>query len=319
MLPLNTHGSSGSIWQESAQALLAACLIRFENIGEILDALADVRRLSRILSEKTDDVQRLAIPFIVSAKGDGTLAAQITAVLASVLTTWADEAVRLSTAGSDFSAGDLVEQPSVIVLTCPGRQRGAFARYLGTVLRMLMLDLDRIGEDHDGSIPTPVAVVLDEFPTLGKLDSLVTDVNLVRKRRIAILIAAQTIGQFQMIYGKPATDALLAGLATQIIFGGCDQETAETFSRASGLATERLSVRFGHPPQIRQRPLLTPDEIQAPARGNATIFARYVTETHASQAILFARLMRLYERADWQEKLANAPLQEALIVERSTQ
>ena len=48
----------------------------------------------------------------------------------------------------------------------------------------------------------PVGVILDEFPTLGKLDSLVADVNLVRKRRISILIGAQTKGQFEMIYGR---------------------------------------------------------------------------------------------------------------------
>ncbi len=75
-----------------------------------------------------------------------------------------------------------------------------------------MRDLDRIGEQnkdpkHPGALPVPVGIILDEFPTLGRLDSLVADVNLVRKRRISILIGAQTKGQFHMIYGTEGTQA----------------------------------------------------------------------------------------------------------------
>ena len=43
----------------------------------------------------------------------------------------------------------------------------------------------------------------------------------------------------------------------------------------------------------RQRALLTPDEVQTPPRGNATILTHYVTESYATQMILFARLGRL--------------------------
>ena len=74
-------------------------------------------------------------------------------------------------------------------------------------------------------------MILDEFPTLGKLDSLVADVNLVRKRRISIMIGAQTKGQFHMIYGNEGTQALFTGLATQVIYGGCDADTAEFYSK----------------------------------------------------------------------------------------
>ncbi|MFQ3674534.1 MAG: type IV secretory system conjugative DNA transfer family protein [Aggregatilineales bacterium] len=68
-----------------------------------------------------------------------------------------------------------------------------------------MLDLETIGERNQGPLPMPVGVILDEFPTLGKLDSLVADVNLARKRRISITIGAQTKGQFHMIYDSEGT------------------------------------------------------------------------------------------------------------------
>ncbi|MBK9124415.1 MAG: type IV secretory system conjugative DNA transfer family protein [Chloroflexi bacterium] len=157
-------------------------------------------------------------------------------------------------------------------------------------------------------------MILDEFPTLGKLDSLVADVNLVRKRRISILIGAQTKGQFELIYGREGTQALLTGLATQVIYGGCDADTAEFYSRASGTAT--TDANTDDPDSLlRQRPLLTVDEVITPQVGNCTIFARYVEAGFATQVILNARLTRFYEREDWKRRLRGAG-DDALLLER---
>jgi type IV secretory pathway TraG/TraD family ATPase VirD4 len=190
--------------------------------------------------------------------------------------------------------------------------RAVYASYLGATLRKLMLDLDTIGERNRGPLPMPVGVILDEFPTLGKLDSLVADVNLVRKRRISILIGAQTKGQFHLIYGNEGTQALFTGLATQVIYGGCDADTAEFYSKASGTATQEGS---GDDKYSRSRPLLTVDEVITPQIGNCTVFARYVEAGFATQVILNARLTRFYEREDWKRHLANEEI-EPLLLER---
>jgi type IV secretory pathway TraG/TraD family ATPase VirD4 len=193
--------------------------------------------------------------------------------------------------------------------------RAVYASYLGATLRKLMLDLDTIGEQNGGPLPMPVGVVLDEFPALGRLDSLVADVNLVRKRRISILIGAQTKGQFHLIYGQEGTQALLSGLATQIVFGGCDAETAEYYSKASGVATADANADDPNS-HLRQRPLLTVDEVITPQSGSCTLFARYVEPGFATQVILTARLTRLYERRDWQDRFTAARDVEPLQLER---
>ena len=158
-----------------------------------------------------DDASLLANSFIASVGSDGKVASNVIATLATALTGWASIDVRNNTSTSDFDAELIVAQPTIVVLTCPGRMRVVYASYLGATLRKLMLDLDTIGERNQGPLPVPVGVILDEFPTLGKLDGLVTDVNLVRKRRISILIAAQTKGQFHLIYGTEGTQALFTG------------------------------------------------------------------------------------------------------------
>ncbi len=302
-------------WTDSAAALLAACLIRFDTLGDIYNALNDLKALADTLAQGKDDASLLANAFIASAKSDGKVASNVVATLATALTGWASADVRANTSSSDFGAEMIVSQPTVVVLTCPGRMRAVYASYLGATLRKLMLDLDTIGEQNGGPLPVPVGVVLDEFPTLGKLDSLVADVNLVRKRRISILIGAQTKGQFHLIYGQEGTQALLTGLATQIVFGGCDAETAEYYSKASGIATADANKDDPNS-HLRQRPLLTVDEVITPQSGNCSIFARYVEPNFATQVILTARLTRLYERRDWRERFATAKNVEALLLER---
>ncbi|MBK8027749.1 MAG: hypothetical protein IPK19_41805 [Chloroflexi bacterium] len=96
---------------------------------------------------------------------DGKVAANVIATLATALAGWASVDVRANTAASDFDAGLIVQQPTVVVLTCPGRMRAVYASYLGATLRKLMLDLDSIGEArrtaahagrrHPGRVPDP--------------------------------------------------------------------------------------------------------------------------------------------------------------------
>jgi type IV secretory pathway TraG/TraD family ATPase VirD4 len=301
-------------WTDSAAALLAACLIRFPNLGAIYNAMNDLKALAKSLKFERDDAALLANSFIASVGSDSKVASNVIATLATALTGWASTDVRANTGASDFDAELIVSQPTVVVLTCPGRMRAVYASYLGATLRKLMLDLDTIGERNRGPLPMPVGVVLDEFPTLGKLDSLVADVNLVRKRRISILIGAQTKGQFEMLYGREGTQALFTGLATQVVYGGCDADTAEFYSKASGTATTDANQDDPNS-HLRQRPLLTVDEVITPMVGNCTIFARYVETGFATQVILNARLTRFYERDDWKRRLS-APTNEPLLLER---
>lgn len=300
-------------WTDSAAALLAACLIRFDNLGDIYNAMNDLKALAQSLSSKKDDASLLANSFIASVGSDGKVASNVVATLATALTGWASTEVRDNTAASDFDAELIVEQPTVVVLTCPGRMRAVYASYLGATLRKLMLDLDTIGERNKGPLPMPVGVILDEFPTLGKLDSLVADVNLVRKRRISIMIGAQTKGQFHMIYGNEGTQALFTGLATQVVYGGCDADTADFYSSASGTATQEGSADDKY---SRSRPLLTVDEVITPQIGNCTIFARYVEVGFATQVVLNARLTRFYEREDWKRRLKSGDGVAPLLLER---
>ncbi len=118
-----------------------------------------------------------------------------------------------------------------------------------------------------------------------------------------------------MIYGNEGTQALLTGLATQVIYGGCDADTAEFYSKASGTATTDANADDPNS-HLRQRPLLTVDEVITPQVGNCTIFARYVEAGFATQVVLNTRLTRFYERIDWKQRLIAAKDVQPLLLER---
>src|SRR5258706_12696447 len=119
-----------------------------------------------------------------------------------------------------------------------------------------------------------------------------------------------------MIYGTEGTQALFTGLATQIVYGGCDHDTADFYSKASGTTTADANPD----PQkanFRQRPLLTVDEVVTPQIGNCTIFARFVDPAFATQVILTPRLTRLYDPEYWQNHFATSKKKRRLLLERA--
>lgn len=261
------QGSDGGFWNKATQNLMASCLLRFDNLGDILLALNDIKGLAEALASADDEARLLAGDFIHSAleTSEQKLALNIASSLKNTsLVNWAAPAIREATSSSDFSAQMLVDQPGVFILRCPGRYRGVYGAYLGAVLQKIMQDLDTIGELNGGPLPRPVKVVLDEFPALGKLDPVVTAVNLVRKRQISIVIAAQTLAQLEMTYGTAGKNSLLTGMATQIYFGSCGHHTAQYVSQSLGKATEMIrqpgtrADGTAHAPQHRQRDLMTP-------------------------------------------------------------
>jgi type IV secretory pathway TraG/TraD family ATPase VirD4 len=307
------HGRGDPFWARAAVNLLAACALHYPTFGEVLEARANLHTMARELAaSQTPGAAALAADFTGSMRTqEPKLALNIMAEAFNVgLAPWADPAVCEITSHTDLDlAAQLARVPTVLILRCARRHSEAYGPYLGTILRVLTTRLDDIGEAQpNGQLPLPVGLILEEFPALGRLDSLVRDINLVRKRRISVLTAAQSLAQFDHVYpARGEADRLLAGLATKIVFGGCDQRTAEFFSSVSGQRTVALSSvsRGGHRPHdsatasLRGRPLLLPDDLIRPERGNSTVFAAYVEQGRAEQAIFHAQLQPFFQRRDW--------------------
>ncbi len=317
-------GGHEDFWTKSARNLLAACLLRFDSLGAILEAFDDLQALAQTLMAYDDGAANLARAFAAGVKVNDRSAPGILATLqASTLSAWAEQTVQAATSATDFSAEMLVEQPTLLILRCPGRYMRVYGPYLGAVLQRFMLDLDTLGEQSPGgALSRPVKIVIDEFPLMGHLGGIVEAVNLFRKRHISIVIAAQTLSQFDLIYGRAGAEALIAGMGTQVFFGSCDAATARFVSQSLGRSTERVASKTRRPdgspyePQLRQRDLMSIEEVITPPEGNCTIIHRYATTTYATQVVLLAALTYMFQREDWQQAVEQAKGAEPLVMEQ---
>ena len=300
-------GGGEGYWEKAATGLFAGCLMRYDSIGDIAVAMNDMKRLAKELKEPGDDASFLTADWTEAAVGEGARQALgVISTLKTNIQAWADSKVRAATDVSDIQAEMLLKKPVALILTVPSKEKSALAPYLGACMTRLLLELDSIGEKLGGALPRPVKFIIDEFPAMGNLEVIVEQANLVRKRRISFILAAQTIGQLRRIYGPDGASTLLAGMATNIIFGGTDKDTAQHYAQLGGNMTKEVDPETG---RKIERPLLTSTDIISPPhapQGNVIIFSRYVTAQAGVNAIILARLTRMYERTDWQKAIKAA-------------
>lgn len=77
-------------------------------------------------------------------------------------------------------------------------------------------------------------LVLDELPSLGKIEGLDDAMVKTRKRGGVLVLGAQSFSQIEEIYGKCGAQTLMSCTGTQLLLRVADAETAETASRLVG-------------------------------------------------------------------------------------
>lgn len=297
-------GSARAIRQ--AIDLLAACLLHYRSFGKLLDAQQDVPQLAReLVHSQVPGVADL----VAGLKGktrDAGLAPDITAIAFDVgLAPWTNPAVReiggyIDTfaapslhSGLRLSVGlDLPTQlaglPTVIILRYVRRQADIYGPYLGMLLYALAARLARA--PSAGSLP--VGLILENLADLGRLDTLIRYAS----RSVPILAAADSIVEFDRFYpAREEAERMLDGLATQIVFGGRDQPTAEFVCRWGG------------------GPIL-PQDVTGLAQEHAIVLARAGGEDRAARVIFHGTPTPFSKREDW--KLRQAQLKSITVIPR---
>ncbi len=290
-------GGPGAIRQ--AVDLLAACLLHYQSFGKLLDARQDVPRLARELAHsQVPGVADLVAGLKAGATRDAGLAAGITATAFGIgLAPWSNPAVcevsgHSNTFPSLSSGLDLPAQlaglPTVIILRYVRRQADIHGPYLGMLLYALAARLARV--PSAGSLP--VGLILENLADLGRLDALIRHAS----GSVPILAAAGSIAEFDRFYpAREEAERMLDGLATQIVFGGRDQPTAEFVCRLGG-------------------GMILPEDVTGLARDHAIILARAGDEDRAARVIFHGTPTPFSKREDW--KLRQAQLKSITVIPR---
>ncbi|MEL6643893.1 MAG: conjugal transfer protein TraG [Pseudomonadota bacterium] len=256
----------------------------------------------------------------------------------SFLSLYRDPVIAAVTRRCDWRIDDLVSdaRPLTLYLVVPpsdiSRTKPLVRLILNQIGRRLTEELHNTNRKHR------LLFMLDEFPSLGRLDFFESQLAFMAGYGLKAFLIAQSLNQIEKAYGQ--NNAILDNCHVRVAFATNDERTAKRLSDALGTTTElramknyaghRLSPWLGHLMVSRQetaRALLTPGEImQLPpddeiilVSGAAPIRAQKVR--HFRDAQLTARIQKppiveasapvsLAETDDWSSLQPVAPPQE---------
>jgi hypothetical protein len=155
--------------------------------------------------------------------------------LRSVLADGASSLVHLSGSAADFSIRDWVNAPAaaggVLFFSAPEAHIASLRPLLSFWSELVVSAL--LARVDQSQVKT-TWIVLDEFPSLGKVESLATGPERLRKYGGAVVLGMQQVSQIQEIYGHEIAQTIIGQCATKLILRCQDPETAKHMAEQLG-------------------------------------------------------------------------------------
>ena len=202
----------------------------------------------------------------------------------SFLSLYRDPVVAANTERSEFRIDDLVnhKRPVSLYLVIPLSSRDRLRPLIRLILNQIVRALTSTLAYRNGQAVSAhrhrLLLMLDEFPTLGRLDVFAEALSLMAGYGIRSCLIAQDLSQIHAVYGHD--EAITTNCDTRVAFTPNRIETARLLSQMTGETTVRHSHRTVSSsgasvsePEVA-RPLMTPDEVMRLSAEEALIFTR---------------------------------------------
>jgi len=255
-----------------------------ESFGGDPKALAGLFEEMRDVALPENDAPSREAKFIIAGVGRRMLdtpARELGSIISTAnnaLSLYRDPIVGENTAYSDFKVADLMNHDtpvSLFFITTP-RNADRMRPLARLLLTQIVLSLaDRMEFDQGRSKTNHkhrLLLLLDEFPTLGKLDVFESALAYIAGYGMKAYLIMQDVQQLYKAY--TANESIISNCHVRIAYAPNKVETAEWMSKMTGQTTivkKQVSTsgkRFGmtldqvsESYQEVQRPLMTPDEI----------------------------------------------------------
>lgn len=289
---LNSH------WQKTSQALLVGVILHAMYQSRQTGVPATLSTVDLMLSNPDQSIRELwmdmAMQEFVDGKSHPVIAAtardmldrpeeeagSVLSTAKSYLSLYRDPIVASNISASDFRIRDLMHHDnpvSLYIVTHPNdksRLRPLIRILVNMIIRKLADKITFVAGQPTAHYKHKLLLMLDEFPSLGKLEILQESLAFIAGYGIKAYLICQDINQLksrEMGYGHDET--ITSNCHIQVAFAPNRIETAEHLSKLTGQTTvikeqittsgRRSSMMHGHVTrtlQETQRALLTPDE-----------------------------------------------------------
>ena len=240
----------------------------------------------------------------------------------SFLSLYRDPIVADNTRYSDFTLeslmgglgidGQPVHQKTSLYLVVPPSDKDRLKPLLRLVINQVVRRLtEGMDFNADGSgksrFPHKLLLLIDEFPSLGKLDIFQEALAFIAGYGLKALLIVQDLSQLFAAYGKD--ESIISNCHIRIAYAPNKIETAELLSKMSGTATvshtqnqysgNRLSPmlqQLSVSEQVVQRPLLQPDECMRLPSDDELVFV-------AGHAPVYCQKIKYYQDGALAERI----------------
>jgi type IV secretion system protein VirD4 len=274
-------------WQTTAHSLLCGAILHVlyaepdKTLAGVAAFLSDPSRtqmdtLERML--KTNHLPSGPHPVVAQAaremlnKSENELSGVFSTAM-SCLGLYRDPVVARNTAASDFRISDLMnaDTPVSLYLVVPpsdlARTRPIIRLMLNQIGRRLTESMEFGGKT---AYRHRLLLLLDEFPSLGKLEFFETALAFIAGYGLKAFLIAQSLNQLEKAYGP--SNSILDNCHIRFTYAANDDKTAKRISDLLGQATEKKMQRSfsgsglfltnrTESEQEYARPLLTPAEV----------------------------------------------------------
>lgn len=284
-----------SFWQDNATAMLAGILLY---VADAQDSIREPKTLAHVADivsggEHAADLRSTLFPKMVASSSyrgamrklvgrfvqmDDKTYSGVIAQLSKSLQFLADDQIATATDHSSFNLADLVNGRTTLYIVIPDDQMQAQAIWLKLMVTAVTQTFKRYRPAAQG---VRGMFLIDEFPVLGRVDSIVTDIALVRGAGLDVTLIVQGLDQLRALYGASA-DTIIGNCGYKWFCNIKDLQTADYVSKALGQMTvrtvsETVSSANGHTSRSASygemgRALFLPDELLSMGRQVAFAF-----------------------------------------------
>jgi type IV secretion system protein VirD4 len=316
LIPSNSQ-SHDSMWDNEARDLFVALALyvidseqadaTIGTIYRMLTADIDIAELMHyILEHETIDpaCRNSFNNFIQKADKERS---GVRSQLSSRLNLWKEPNIDAATSASDFYIEDFRKNKTSLYIGFALSDLDALAPLLNLFCQLAVKILVRhIPKDDE---PHEVLMLIDEFPALGRMESLVKSIAVVREYKLRMMIIIQGLSQLDQLYKKEGRDFIMQNSALQVFYATNDESTTKAVSEKLGTTTIKTLTRnqnrnlklteFGsHAHSVTKREFMLPQEIRTLSNKKSIMFK----ENHRP---ILATKIRYYEDKVFQSRICD--------------
>ena len=208
----------------------------------LLDEMIESKHLDKN-GQESDYIHGIILDVAMSAKQQHEkVRSDIMQTVQSKLNLFRDPLIANSTSHSDFKLSDFYDSdvPITLYLTVPfgqiDRVAPVFKLLIDFILRRFSSGELRAGQ-KENTLKIPILFMLDEFPTLGKMDFLAKSMGVLAGLGMRFYVIVQMYTQILDLYGQHNT--FMANCRYKIIYAPQEQSDCEMFSKMMGKESVR--------------------------------------------------------------------------------